>query len=1087
MLASFGHEVGMAYRLSNDDNLVLFDDVRVHYPHGFEEVGQNAVSDARAIEQTFANTKRNSERIESEAGRVSQYRAEVNSIDLVAPGEVNANTQALVNGQITESLQTTAEKHGNTLKTHSEDIRDMRNEITDVDNAQKATASDLQSTQTDVEEHAGKLKAHGERIGELDAEYKDLNDSLKSKASIDDLDEVFANAEQASARRASQLRSEYGAIDLVAPGQANGTTQSIANIDRIQRVENDANHALAEQREQIQTDYNKKFDDAEDDRDDLRKEVDTKASKDSVDKVRSDAKSALSETTDAWQAKLDDLSDDVGDKADASALDKTEARVEKTEDELKTQSSRLQSYRTAIDAIDLVSPGPANGKTQALANADVTRALQASVERQGDDVTSLGKDVTALQNEVQDVASDQRGTAESLDEARTTVEKQGDTLNTHGSRLSELETEYEDQQDQIDTKASQDRVDEVESNAESAISKTEDRLQASLSEVSDDVKKKADASALEETQAGVEKNADALRAQSGRLTSYEASQGAIDLVAPDQANGKTQSLANARITEALRATVEDQGDTQKSLGEDMRDMENRIKDEESEREGVARDLRETRTTVKKQGDTLSTHGSRLDSLEGDYKDLKGDVESKASNDRVDEVESDAKKAVSKSEDTLRSEYKAADDDLSDDYNDKLDKAEDERDDIRKEVKSKASIDQLDEARSDLNHAIATSQRTLQASYGAIDLVAPDQANGKTQSIANIRRIEEVEANESGARATLKESLQSEFGDSISQIEQKLETKASEDDVKSLYTLKLQGETSDGKKMIGGFGLALEDDRSTAIWNVDDFAVGKRGKKGVYPFIVSDGKVVIDEALINKVTFNTLVSSDGNSVVTDDKIKAQYLGIGGSKNSGELKIDGDGIRGYDKDGNQTWEADNAGNLTIQQANVLDSAQIADRNVLAPYKAYSGNKTFKGTQTNKGNNDAEIEKTLLSFEIDKSDLENIAFMQFICGCEVEVDSQNDSTTIQRGYGKVYLNGDLISEQQIYDEQPGSNESLTITSATGQVGGASVNSSKKAKIEYKVKAKGTRAHDNGWGNSGPLKVTMKNAHMSVQLFEK
>ncbi|WP_370453264.1 interleukin-like EMT inducer domain-containing protein [Salinisphaera sp. LB1] len=118
--------------------------------------------------------------------------------------------------------------------------------------------------------------------------------------------------------------------------------------------------------------------------------------------------------------------------------------------------------------------------------------------------------------------------------------------------------------------------------------------------------------------------------------------------------------------------------------------------------------------------------------------------------------------------------------------------------------------------------------------------------------------------------------------SVSQrISETLSTKADADTVSSLWTVRLQGQTADGKNIYSGFGLGLNGDTSSAIFNVDDFAIGSPDANATYAFIEKDGKVIINEALIGTVTFNKLVDGSGNFLVNNNgELKASYIETSG---------------------------------------------------------------------------------------------------------------------------------------------------------------------------------------------------------------
>ena len=99
---------------------------------------------------------------------------------------------------------------------------------------------------------------------------------------------------------------------------------------------------------------------------------------------------------------------------------------------------------------------------------------------------------------------------------------------------------------------------------------------------------------------------------------------------------------------------------------------------------------------------------------------------------------------------------------------------------------------------------------------------------------------------------------------------------------ALYTAKLSV-----NGLIGGFGVYNDGTLVEAGFDVDNFWVGRTGPDKVKPFVIEGGEVFMDEAVINKLTFNKLRSADGNVIVEDGKIKAEFLTLEGLEVVDEL--------------------------------------------------------------------------------------------------------------------------------------------------------------------------------------------------------
>ena len=80
-------------------------------------------------------------------------------------------------------------------------------------------------------------------------------------------------------------------------------------------------------------------------------------------------------------------------------------------------------------------------------------------------------------------------------------------------------------------------------------------------------------------------------------------------------------------------------------------------------------------------------------------------------------------------------------------------------------------------------------------------------------------------------------------------------------------------------LIGGFGIDNNGDRVQMGFNVDEFFVGRPDADNVYPFVVRDNQVFINEAFVEKLEFEKLTDSEGTFVVEDGKLSADFIEAG----------------------------------------------------------------------------------------------------------------------------------------------------------------------------------------------------------------
>lgn len=146
------------------------------------------------------------------------------------------------------------------------------------------------------------------------------------------------------------------------------------------------------------------------------------------------------------------------------------------------------------------------------------------------------------------------------------------------------------------------------------------------------------------------------------------------------------------------------------------------------------------------------------------------------------------------------------------------------------------------------------------------------------NIAAIQVEQRALATADTALAAQINTVQSSLGGSIASVQQTMTTNINRIDGKIVDIGALWTARVDVNGLIGGFGVYNNGSFVEAGFDVDRFWIGRTTDKKK-PFIVDGGTVYIDEALINKLTFDKLRSSDGGFVVANGLIKANYIQIG----------------------------------------------------------------------------------------------------------------------------------------------------------------------------------------------------------------
>lgn len=242
----------------------------------------------------------------------------------------------------------------------------------------------------------------------------------------------------------------------------------------------------------------------------------------------------------------------------------------------------------------------------------------------------------------------------------------------------------------------------------------------------------------------------------------------------------------------------------------------------------------------------------------------------------------------------------------------------------------ALIEQEQQVRAGKDEALAQQIQTV---YASITTTAGDVAAGLVQQEASVRaQQDEVISRKvdttyaqigndiaaavrdvTQARVTSEQaiadrisSVASTLDGDIAQVEQHLQTNVQRIDGKvvqlgSLYTIKL---TSNG--LAGGFGVYNDGTTVQAGWDVDSFWVGRTTTDMKKPFIIQDGQVFINEAVINTLTFDKLRAADGSLVVENGRIKATYLSVQNAIFYGKAQnADGSNYIDFSATGSMIW--------------------------------------------------------------------------------------------------------------------------------------------------------------------------------------
>jgi hypothetical protein len=180
-----------------------------------------------------------------------------------------------------------------------------------------------------------------------------------------------------------------------------------------------------------------------------------------------------------------------------------------------------------------------------------------------------------------------------------------------------------------------------------------------------------------------------------------------------------------------------------------------------------------------------------------------------------------------------------------------------------------------------NAAAILEEKTIRASKDdamAADIETLTAAIGDGGGAA-LEEEKTVRANADSALAAAITTAQTTLNGNIASAQTTLQTNINIQagritSIGALYTAKV---TVNG--LIGGFGVYNDGTTVEAGFDVDTFWVGRTAANKRKPFIIVGSETFIDEAVINKLTFDKLRAADGSLIVSGGKVQAQYLEVG----------------------------------------------------------------------------------------------------------------------------------------------------------------------------------------------------------------
>jgi len=174
-------------------------------------------------------------------------------------------------------------------------------------------------------------------------------------------------------------------------------------------------------------------------------------------------------------------------------------------------------------------------------------------------------------------------------------------------------------------------------------------------------------------------------------------------------------------------------------------------------------------------------------------------------------------------------------------------------------------------KTDTNAAISAANTSLASSF--------NNSLTRYTTTADLQNNYYTKASVDGAISSANTTTQVSFGNQLASAKVTLESTIGIVDGKvtaigSLYTAKVNV-----NGLVGGFGVYNDGRTIDAGFDVDTFWIGKSGVNSVKPFIVKNGTVYINDAVINSLKFSKLTNESGSFIVDSlGRIEAKYLAV-----------------------------------------------------------------------------------------------------------------------------------------------------------------------------------------------------------------
>lgn len=331
--------------------------------------------------------------------------------------------------------------------------------------------------------------------------------------------------------------------------------------------------------------------------------------------------SALASQMTTVNASIDGIKDDLVNKADAAAFNQLKAEVVEIDGKVLTNTQDLTALKTTVTGLD----GKVTGNTSAISELTTQQVVQ------GDQITQLTSDTTALKNSLEAVEDDLATKVDStaFNELSTKVNKNASDITVQAGSITKLQSDLVLANQAINTKANATALNALDTkvtqqgNTITSQGGAITQLQNDVSSIDTELDSKASSAALSALDTKVTQQGGVLTSQGTAITKLENDLSTVNTELDTKADSAALNALDSKVT-TIDGKVTSQGTSLTSLT-------NRVTKNEGDisKKAEATALTALTTRVTNAEGVNTSQGTAITKLTNDLATTNGKVDTKA--------------------------------------------------------------------------------------------------------------------------------------------------------------------------------------------------------------------------------------------------------------------------------------------------------------------------------------------------------------------------------------------------------------------------------------------------------------------------